>query len=167
MNNYDEDRVTRFIERQSSAFVKHLRERYPDDKMTKNLLAKFSGVQLLTYMKGNTPSSYISGLFDHSTGILKIAPRDSAGNIRDEQSLNKSIVHELAHATRFKYIGETSHSDDWKKAWKKFLKIATEDLGWDVESNCSSQRFYGLTKNDCPNCIWNDRECELYSSRLD
>lgn len=162
----NEDRVIRFIERQTTEFVKYLREKYPNDQMTKNLLAKFSGVQLLTYMKGNTNKSYISGLFDHATGVLKIAPRDSAGNIRDEQSLNKSIVHELAHATRFKYIGETSHSNDWKTAWKKFLKIATEDLGWKVESNCSSQKFYGLTPGDCPNCVWDNEECDISGGQL-
>ena len=95
-----------------------------------------------------------------------VASRDGSGNMRDERSLNKSITHELAHGTRNKYFGETSHSEDWKKAWKRFLKIATEELGWKVEAPCSSKQFYGLTEEDCPKCVWEDRECDTTVKQL-
>jgi hypothetical protein len=156
---HDEERALRYLKSKVAEFVGHLRQNYPDDELTKNLLAKLSDVQLLPYKKGNTPQTYTSGLFDHSAGIIRIAARDGAGNVRDELSLNKSVVHELAHGTRFKYIGETSHSNEWKDAWKKFLKIATEELGWKVEAPCSSKVFYGLTEADCPNCKWDKEEC--------
>jgi hypothetical protein len=150
-DTHDDEQITRFLTRQVDTFVKYLREHYSDKEYTKNLIKKFTGVQLLPYTKGNTPSSYISGMFDHSTGMLKVAARDGSGKIRDEESLNKSITHELAHATRMKYPGEQSHSNEWKRVWKIFLHIATEELGWTVDASC---QFYGLSPKDCPKCIW-------------
>ena len=163
---HQDEKTLRFLNKQVNIFIKHLKSRYPDERFTNNLISKFSDVQLLPFKKGSTPTSYISGMFDHSTGTLRVASRDGSGNMRDERSLNKSITHELAHGTRFKYPGETSHSDDWKKAWKKFLKIATEELNWEVEAPCSSKQFYGLSYDDCPNCVWEDRECRAGVKQL-
>ncbi|AGE56377.1 hypothetical protein PBCVNEJV1_645L [Paramecium bursaria Chlorella virus NE-JV-1] len=157
--SHDDEHVLRFLRSQIRSFINHLKEKYPNDELTRNLLAKYSDVQLLPFKRGSTPTTYTSGMFDHSSGTLKIAARDGGGIMRDEASLNKSIVHELAHGTRFKYPGETSHSSDWKTAWKKFLKIATEELYWKVEFPCSSVKFYGLQKDDCPFCIHDDEEC--------
>ncbi|AGE50905.1 hypothetical protein PBCVCVB1_598L [Paramecium bursaria Chlorella virus CVB-1] len=158
-DSHSDEQTLRFLEKQVRMFIKHLKENYPDSDLTRNLLAKFSGVQLLPFRKGSTANSYTSGMFDHSTGTLKVAARDGGGSLRDETSLNRSVVHELAHGTRFKYPGETSHSGDWKSAWKTFLKIATEELLWKVELPCSSIKFYGLQKEDCPNCVLDDEEC--------
>ena len=152
--SHDDEHALRFITSQIQIFINHLKETYPDSDLTKNLLAKYSGCQILPFRKGANPNTYTSGMLDHNTGTVKIAVRDGAGNLRDEASLNKSIVHEIAHATRFKYLGETSHSTEWKDAWKTFLKIATEELGWKVEAPCSSKSFYGLNKDDCPKCEW-------------
>jgi hypothetical protein len=152
--SHDDERILRFLKTKIQQFVRHLQTTYPDDQLTNNVLAKVTDVQLLPYKKGSTPTTYTSGLFDHSTGTIRIAARDGSGKLRDEPSLNKSIVHELAHGTRFKYIGEHSHSDEWKTAWKRFLRIATEDSGWDVEAPCSSYQFYGLTPDECPRCDW-------------
>lgn len=158
-DSHGDEQTLRFLESQVRAFIRHLKENYPESDLTRNLLAKFSGVQLLPFKKGSTSNTYTSGMFDHSTGTLRVAARDGAGTLRDEASLNKSICHELAHGTRFKYPGETSHSGDWKAAWKTFLKIATQELQWKVELPCSSIKFYGLKREDCPDCVWDAEEC--------
>ena len=165
-DTHQDEKTLRFLNKQVDIFIKHLKRNYPDEQFTNNLISKFSDVQLLPFKKGSTPTSYISGMFDHSTGTLRVASRDGSGNMRDERSLNKSITHELAHGTRFKFIGETSHSDEWKDAWKRFLKIATEELGWNVEAPCSSTVFYGLKEEDCPKCVWEDRECDTSVKQL-
>ena len=159
--SHEDERTLRFLQSQIQTFIKHLKDKYPDEELTKNLLAKYSNAQLLPFRKGAKDNTYTSGLFDHSTGILKIAARDGGGTLRDKTSLNKSICHELAHGTRFKFIGETSHSNEWKEAWKQFLKIATEELGWQVEAPCSSMKFYDLKKSDCPNCVWDEENCSI------
>lgn len=155
---HDDERVLRFLKSQIKSFVDNLMMHHIDEETTKKLLSKLADVQLLPFKKGTKKNTYTSGMFDHSTGILYIAPRDASGEIRSESSLNKSICHELGHATRFKYMGETSHSDEWKEAWKHFLKIATGELGWTVEAPCSSKSFYGLNHEDCPGCDWEDDE---------
>jgi hypothetical protein len=157
--SHGDERTLRFLHSQIQTFIKHLKDNYPDEKLTKNLLAKYSNVQLLPFRKGAKANTYTSGMFDHSNGTLKVAARDGDGTLRIDPSLNKSICHELAHGTRFKFIGETSHSNEWKNAWKKFLKIATEELHWEVELPCSSMKFYGLKKSDCPNCVSDNEEC--------
>lgn len=143
--------VLGFLQSQISAFKKHLQSRYPSDERTKALLAKFKDVGLLPAKK-HSGNVYNSGQFSHSTGKLLVAPRDGHGHVRSHASLNKTIVHELAHATRFKYIGESSHSEEWKSSWFWFLKIATDELHWDVEVSCSAVTFYGLDKKSCPGC---------------
>jgi len=150
-DTHHDEKIIRFLTHQVDTFVKYLQKHYSHKEYTRNLITKFTGVQLLPYTKGNTPSSYISGMFDHSTGTLKVAARDGSGHLRDEESLNKSITHELAHATRVKDRGETSHSQEWKRVWKIFLHIATEKLGWKVDASC---QFYGLSRKDCPKCNW-------------
>jgi hypothetical protein len=153
-DTHQDEKTLRFLKKQISEFIKHLKEKYPQNELTEKLLIKYSDVQLLPYMKGATKDTYTSGLFDHTSGIIRIAPRDGLGNIRSEESLNKSICHELAHGTRIKYPGESSHSQEWKDAWKTFLKIAADELEWKVEVPCSSVSFYGLTRQDCKNCKW-------------
>lgn len=165
-DTHQDEKTLRFLKKQVNTFIKHLQRNYPGESFTNNLISKFSDVQLLPFKKGSTATSYISGMFDHRTGTLRVASRDGSGNMRGERSLNKSITHELAHGTRNKFFGETSHSDEWKSAWKRFLKIATEELNWEVEAPCSSMVFYGLKEEDCPKCNWEDRECDTSVKQL-
>lgn len=153
-DTHDDERTLRFLRSQVDTFKKYLMKNYPNDPRTKTMLAKLTDVQLLPYRKGSTSDSYNSGMFNHQTGVLHIAPRDGNGVLRTAESLNKSICHELGHATRWKYIGESSHSDEWSDAWKFFLKIATRELMWKVEAPCSVSTFYGLKYEDCENCLW-------------
>lgn len=136
------------------AIKAHLRARHGDDPRAANITAKLRDVQLLPPRPGSTPRSYVSGLFVHTTGVLMVAPRDGAGRVRTPASLNKTIVHELAHATRFKHFGESSHSKEWKAAFVWLLDVATRELGMDVEVGCSVVKYYGLTREMCPWCIW-------------
>lgn len=154
MKALHEDSATlRYLETTIDSIKKHLLTYHKDDERTKGLLAKFRGVQLLQ-PKSSSPGTYNSGMFSHSTGILYVAPRDNNGRQRTEKSLNKTIVHELAHATRFKYPGEDSHSTSWKSAWVFLLNVCTKELGMAVDVPCSSVTFYGLSKADCPGCDW-------------
>ena len=158
-NTHEDEKILKFLDKQVDDFTNYLEQTYPTDERTKRLISKLCGVGLLPFRRGRRDGSYNSGMFDHSTGILYISPRDGNGNVRSQESLNRSIVHELGHGTRHKYPGEKSHSIDWESAWKFFLKIATNELGWRVEAPCSSMVFYGLTYDDCQNCVWETSYC--------
>lgn len=141
--------------------VDHLVRHHGTDQRTKTILAKLQGVALLPMRK--TGSTYSTGMFSHADGTLYVCPRDANGLARTQKSLNKTIVHELAHATRFKYLGETSHSTDWKSSWIFLLDVCTRELGMDVEVPCSSVSFYGLSRRDCPSCDWESaKDCGPY-----
>jgi hypothetical protein len=154
-----------YLQKTVETFKAHLQDKYYDDERTKALVSKLRGVRLLKPSKGNAQGTYNSGLFSHTDGILYVAARDGRGQLRSYKSLNKSIVHELAHATRFKYLGESSHSTTWKSAWVFFLNIATTELKMDVEVPCSSITYYGLTKDECPDCDWEIQpdSCQAYT----
>lgn len=146
-------------------FVRHLATNYPDDPRTLAVQEKLNDVRLLSQSEAEREESgtWKNGKFKHSTGVLYCAPRDTEGRTRTESSLHKTIVHELAHATRFKYPGETSHSQQWKQTWLWFLQIATQELGWKVDIKCAECTFYGLCdRSVCPKCNWMQNLCRPY-----
>lgn len=151
---HEDFRILKYVQATVERIKRHLATHHGEDERTKYMLAKLRGVRLLQKRGRRNSGTYNSGMFSHGTGILYVAPRDNRGIPRDEQSLNKTIVHEMAHASRFKYPGEKSHSGKWKSAWVFFLNVCTEELGMSVDVPCSSVTFYGLKKSDCPSCDW-------------
>ena len=154
--------VLQYIRRRVDEFKEHLQATYPADPRTEALVAKLLDVRLLE-PKTKSGVSYNSGVFSHTTGTLGVAPRDGRGVVRSESNLNKTIVHELAHATRFKHPGESSHSKEWKSSFVWFLGVATEELGWTVDLPCSVETFYGLGRKDCPMCEWSNQACGRFT----
>jgi hypothetical protein len=145
-------------------FVDLLRSQHADDPRAQDLLAKLTDVRLLPASESEPRGgSWKNGKFKHSTGVLYVAPRTPRGEVRTDSSLFKTIVHELAHATRFKAAGEESHSQAWKQTWLWFLSLATQDLGWTVDIKCAECTYYGLCdKSACPKCNFIQRLCKPY-----
>ncbi len=152
------DRVTEFVE--------HLRRAHADDPRAQALFEKLESVRLLDSeeYRPKGGGSWRNGKFKHSTGTLFVAPRDPAGRPRTESSLMKTVVHELAHATRHKEPGEEGHSPQWKQTWLWFLELATGDLGWKVDTKCAECTYYGLCdRSQCPKCTWLQNLCKPYA----
>lgn len=155
----------RWLTARVSEFTGHLRARHPADDRTRALLAKLREVRLLPAAESAARGgSWMNGKFKHSTGQLFVAATDGRGRPRTRSSLLKTLVHELAHATRFKEEGETSHSQRWKQTWLWFLEIATQELGWSVDIKCAECTFYGLCdRSQCPKCNWLQNLCRPYT----
>lgn len=160
--------VLRWLRERVGDFVRLLQTKYAQDQRAQDLLAKLKDVQLLPECESAPRrGSWKNGKFKHSTGVLYVAPRTPAGDIRTESSLMKTVVHELAHATRFKLEGEESHSQAWKQTWLWFLSIATQELNWDVDIKCAECTYYGLCEqSQCPKCLWKQRLCRPYVEGL-
>lgn len=157
----------RWLQAKVDQFVGRLRSQYPTDPRAQSLFAKLRGVRLLD-PEESAPNggSWKNGKFKHSTGVLYVAPRAPDGTTRTESSLLKTVVHELAHATRNKVNGETSHSPQWKQTWLWFLGVATQDLGWKVDIKCAECTFYGLCDPaQCPKCNWMQKLCKPYAPK--
>jgi hypothetical protein len=149
-------------------FVDLLQSKYPADARSQALLGKLADVKLLPRDESAPNNgSWKNGKFKHSTGVLYVAPRTPDGAPRAESSLAKTIVHELAHATRIKEPGEASHSPQWKQTWLWFLSLATNELGWEVDIKCAECTFYGLCdKSQCPKCNFVQNLCRPYVAGL-
>ncbi len=154
----------RWLRERVAEFREHLRTRYPDDPRVIDLESKLKDVRLLPANEAQpVGGSWRNGKFKHSTGVLYIAAYQPDGTPRTQSSLLKSVVHELAHATRNKTQGEDSHSQYWKQTWLWFLSIATGELGWVVDIKCAECTYYGLCdRRHCPKCNWLQGLCKPY-----
>lgn len=159
----DED-VLMWLRQKASEFTDHLHLKYPDDHRARALFDKLVDVRLLPRDEAATnDGAWKNGKFKHSTGVLFVAARDQSGNTRSPSSLLKTLVHEMAHATRYKDVGEVSHSPHWKTTWLWFLSVATQELGWKVDIKCAECTYYGLCdRRDCPKCTWLQSLCRPY-----
>lgn len=162
----DQD-VLEWIAAQVDEFVAHLQAHHAADPRAQALFDKLRDVRLLPAAEAVPDNgAWKNGKFKHSTGVLFVAPREQDGRFRTESSLRRTVVHELAHATRHKEPGEASHSPQWKQTWLWFLEIATAELGWGVDIQCSECTFYGLCHPEqCPKCTWLQRLCRPYVGR--
>lgn len=160
----EDARVLAWTRAKVGQLVAHAREHHADNARTVALLQKLKDVRLMSRQEaGAVPGSWRSGKFKHSTGVLYVTPVEQDGSARTEQSLLKTIIHELAHATRFKTAGEDSHSQEWKQTWLWLLQLATQDLGWRVEVKCAQCTYYGLCDEaQCPKCVWLQNLCKPY-----
>ena len=175
MQRGDEDRATLvWLRARVLEMVAYLRSRHAGDPRTQRLLAKLKGVELLPEEEvrprvsrgggGGSAATWRNGKFNHAQGVLYVAARDHRDAPRTRASLLKTVVHELAHATRLRYNAEGSHSQDWKQTWLWMLELATRHLGWDVEVRCAQCTFYGLCeKSQCPKCTWVTNLCKPYA----
>lgn len=150
-----------------SELLRYLQRHHATDPRTSIVSGKLKDVLLMDSADSlaNDDDSWRSGKFKHTTGILYVAARDPFGQRRSEGSLLKTVVHELAHATREKDFGtfDESHNQSWKQTWLWLLEIATRHLGWTVEVKCSQCTYYGLCRRDqCPKCTWLSKLCKPY-----
>lgn len=157
--------VLAWVRERVDEFVSLLENEHGDDPRARALFSKLTDVRLLEATESVPDSgSWKNGKFKHSTGVLFVAPRDVSGDFRTESSLLKTVVHELAHATRFKTPGEGSHSPAWKQTWLWFLRLATDNLEWTVDIKCAECSFYGLCdKAQCPKCNFMQNLCRPYT----
>lgn len=155
-----------WLRRQVRDLVEHVRRSHPDDPRTAAISSKVRSVRALDPSETRStpaPDTWHSGKFKHSTGELFVALADNRGAPRTASSVRKTIVHELAHATRHKEPGETSHSQEWKQTWLWLLNVATAELGWGVDVRCAECSYYGLCEtHQCPKCQWMLNLCKPY-----
>lgn len=160
----DDAKVLAWVRSRVQQLVSHVRDHHGADARTSALVRKLKDVRLMSRAEaGAVSGAWRSGKFTHSTGVLYVTPVEQDGSPRTEQSLLKTIIHELAHATRFKTSGEDSHSQEWKQTWLWLLQVATQDLGWRVEVKCAQCTYYGLCHEEqCPKCVWLQNLCKPY-----
>lgn len=135
------------------------RQRYPDDPRLDRGLSAVTWVGtledgLINYQRNTVRR----GKFDRHNGHLRIAREGHKGKPLPLSVVHGILVHEVAHAC----LEDGKHSPEWSRLYAQLLRVATEDLGWDVQLECSTCKFYGVcSAQDCPLC--SQKACPKYS----
>lgn len=89
------------------------------------------------------------GKYDRSSGVMNIGLQKRDGSPLPDAVVRGIVVHELAHAA----LDDGRHSAEWRDLYISLLRVATEQLGWDVALECSACSFYGVCHaSQCPRC---------------
>jgi len=167
-NTPEETQLFEWLQSSATQFAEHLRAHYAQHPMAQQMLMSWNGkVMVSTKNAGAT--------FNRATGCLIINPyyetnkkqqgRSTQGGFDSKQRLLTRLLHELAHS----WSGP--HDAAFYDAQRWYLRVATEDLGWKVETTCRVCCHY-KDNNDCstacPKCTWietgctaNHKSCEI------
>lgn len=129
------------------------RARYPSDERitTAQDVITRVGADSTEGMVNYARKTVRRGKFDRATGTLLIGTVHRNGRPLHPTIVRGVLVHEVAHAG----LPDGKHSEEWRDLYLKLLKVATEDLRWEIQLECSSCKFYGMCgSEDCPKCTW-------------
>jgi len=152
------------LNEKATEFADFLRQKYPEHPMAVPLLRWWNGRVM--------PSARLTGA-TWSNGCLVINPyyenvKTRQGNPQTDvvdpvPRLLTRMLHEFAHSTT------SSHNAAFYETNRWFLKVATEELGWDVRVTCRVCCFYDAAKGRrpcggpltivCPKCTWIESKC--------
>lgn len=126
--------------------------RHPDDARISRAAAAVLDVQPLTEdLVDQEKRTVRRGKFERDVGVLRLATTRSNGTDLPPAIVRGILVHEVAHAG----LPDGRHTPEWRDLFVKLLRVATDDLGWDVLLECGSCKFYGVCSADeCPRCAW-------------
>lgn len=153
----NEEPLFQRLRQKAKEFVNHVRSKYPDDPRTQKL-SSWNG-EILASTKPNTGATYFS-----RTGCIIINPTYMPKSLRGsgfdpEGRLLTRLLHELAHTSSSDR--KDPHDAVFYGVHRWFLRIATEELGWNLEVNCrvcSYSRLPCTAAAICPKCRWVDKE---------
>lgn len=126
--------------------------RHPDDprlRLARRSVREVRADSVASDMLNPARMTVRRGKFDRSTGVLNVSVVNAAGAPLPRGVVLNVVVHEVAHAA----MPDGRHSPEWRDMYVALLRVATEDLGWQVTLECSSCRFYRVCgARDCPMC---------------
>lgn len=134
-------------------FVNHLKQRYPNEPMTKEVVSRWNGEIFMSQKPGT------GATFNRMTGCMIVNPYNEtmktggpAGSFDKESRLLTRVLHELAHS----WSGP--HDAKFYAAQRWYLKVATEELNWKLDVTCRVCCYLDplKCKDVCPKCTWVD-----------
>ena len=158
------------LNEKATEFTDFLRHKYPEHPMAVPLLRRWNGRV--------APSTRLTGA-TWSNGCLVINPyyetvKTRQGNPKTDvvdpvPRLLTRMLHEFAHSTASPHNAAFYETNRW------FLKVATEELGWDARVTCRVCCFHdglrgrrpcgGPLTAVCPKCTWTESKCPASKTR--
>ena len=139
--NAVEETLRLYVQQRGREFVTHLKNsNHANDPRAQAAIISWAGFVHIFSEAG--------ARFNRSTGCMYINP--SVQSVTRAR-MNTKFLHELAHSTC------CGHDTKWQSAFKYFLGIATQELGWICDVECGICTKYGIcSKSECPKCTWID-----------
>ena len=145
-----EKAVMSMLREKATEFAAHLGAKHPDHPFTKRLLETWNG-EIRVSIKDTGAS------FNRVTGCLIVNPYKGAvppDTVATDARLLTRLLHELAHSWH------GPHEASFYDAQRWYLRVATEELGWECAVNCrvccGDATPGGCVTAACPKCIWQD-----------
>lgn len=146
--------VMKYLRDKAMEFVAHMYTTRPELKSTQNVVYYWNR-RIIALSKFQDATSGTNGSFNYETGCLGVA-MDSFSSL---PRMMTRVIHELTHATMGPGHG---HGKEFYAAFRNNLRIATEELGWTLETTCRETCF-GAGFEDgydpnlaCPKCVWQE-----------
>jgi hypothetical protein len=142
-----------YMQTKSDEYLTHLLQRYPHDMWTRSIM--LSGWnRRLGIGRGETSS------MESTTRCLYMGLDDLKGNV----SLDDLHLRLLAGLAHIAAQGQAGHL--FQSILIRFLTIAIEDLGWEVEMTCGACQAFGMCDLDmCPRCNWKTAPWECVDAK--
>jgi hypothetical protein len=142
-------KLLKYIANKGEELLSHMVYTRPGEKMTQNLLAWNRDLEPIVQTAADTTGIHGAMLPPNNCMVVDL---DSFSSI---PRMLTRMIHELSHLTA---VGE-GHSPVFYKNFRMLLRIATEELGWTVETTCRETCFVFDDNNPdpkkiCPKCLW-------------
>lgn len=141
-----------YLTQKGLELITHLHATRPAEEPTKKLVDSWNR-QVVALSETSDLTSGVMGSFQYKTGCLGVA-FDSFSSL---PRMLTRLIHELTHGAA--PVG-SSHGPDFYAIYRKYMRIATEELGWTLEGTCRETCFGEKfekgydPKKACPKCVW-------------
>jgi hypothetical protein len=150
----EEKRMVAYVQDQALTFLAHLLAKYPKDTHTKTLNAHWCRRVVAMAESYDTGPTMVAGGAAYTRCISL-----SMDVMPGVQRALASLLHELSHIAA-DADGHEPHTSGFYSVNRKFLRIATEDLGWTTETWCREacdlpkDPIDTVPRSACPKCTW-------------
>lgn len=139
--------VLAYLMAKGQEFVAHMLQKYPDDPLTKNLNAQWNREILpMSPRYAAKNNAYLASKGRYGCVVVNMALT------RSMPATLSGLLHEFAHLCA-KQGATEPHTPLFYATHRKLLRIATEDLGWTLETACRTACDW-TGEDTCPKCYW-------------
>lgn len=146
-------RMLSYLTTKGEEFVAHLWATRPTQVTTKNLLNWSRRIEAMSVLAEATTSTHGITLGKPALSRCIAVAYDSFSSF---PRMLTRVLHEFAHVAN---PSNDAHGPEFYKVFRTFLRIASEELGWTLETTCRETCFsvaepgYDAAKA-CPKCVW-------------
>lgn len=155
-----------YLSNKGMEFVAHLLATRPNEVVTKNLLMWNRNIESYSVLAEVTTGSHGVTIGNPGSSRCIAVAYDSYSSL---PRMLTRLLHELAHVAN---PGKGAHTPQFYKLFRVFLRIASEEMGWILETTCRETCFPEAgykPEKVCPRCVWqmSPEQCNMTASECE